>query len=706
MADYYVSPLGMVLATMMPAAVKRQTGARTRAMLARVPVEREREILEETKLAPTAADAWEKLAGLDRDEDFPIEPRTLVERLGLASVGPINRLVRTGLLEEIEQRVIVTPPAVWTRYRVEPGQSLGGGLPAREPLTPTLDQQEIIDAIAAGLGQFAVHLIRGVTGSGKTEVYLRAIRHVIDAGRSAIVLVPEIALTPQTAGRFIDRFADVGVAVLHSGLSASQRNRQWALAASGDARVVIGARSAVFAPVDDLGLIVVDEEHDTSYKQDQVPRYHGRDVAIKRAHIEGCPVLLGSATPALESWANAVGARPRYRLWELNERVGGGALPHVQVVDMSREMRARRQPGARGRLEAPLLGAELRQALSQTLETGGQAILLLNRRGFASLVACPNEACGWTMRCDDCDANMVVHVGGSLPVGRILRCHHCLAESLVPARCPLCNRPSTLLGIGTQQVEQELELAFGGDSPVPLVLGDTLLRLDSDSMRRAEDYFAALARFASGDVRVLLGTQMIAKGLDYPNVRLVGVISADTALSIPDFRSWERTFQLISQVAGRAGRGAEPGLVVVQTFQANAPVIEHAANHDYRSFAEAELVDRKRAGWPPARRMARIVVRDEDHEKACATADHLAKALREEIGGGVDGESEGARVHVDVIGPVPCVISRIAGHHRMEIQLLAPTAGALHKPLAALRARGLVRSDSRTAIDVDPVTLL
>jgi len=690
MANYYVAPLGMVLATMMPAAVKRQTGARTREMLTRVPADRERTILEETKLSPTAADAWEKLQSIERDA-FPIEPGTLVTRLELPSVAPINRLVRAGLLETVERRVIVTPPAVWSRYRVESAGT------AKPDIIPTRAQQAIIDAVDtdAEAGRFAVHLIRGITGSGKTEVYLRAIERVLAREQAAIVLVPEIALTPQTAGRFLDRFARPGVAVLHSGLTASERNRQWALAASGDARVVVGARSAVFAPVRRLGLIVVDEEHDTSYKQDQAPRYHGRDVAIKRAHIEGCPIVLGSATPALESWANATSPRPRYRLWELEERVGGGALPSVEIADMTRELRATRQAGARGRLEPPLLGHSLRSALAETLAADGQAILLLNRRGFASLVACPNSSCGWTMRCEDCDANMVVHVGEQLPVGRLLRCHHCLAETLVPARCPLCSRPATSLGMGTQRAEREIETEFGPGTPHPLVLGETFLRLDSDSMRKAEDYFAALARFAKGEVKVLLGTQMIAKGLDYPNVRLVGVISADTGLAIPDFRAWERTFQLISQVAGRAGRGSDPGRVIVQTFQPNAPVIRHAAAHDYRAFAEAELDDRRRAGWPPARRMARLVTRDEDHDRASGAAEHLAEALRDE-----------ADDRVEIIGPAPCVISRISGHHRFEIQLLAPSPASLHKPLAALRARGLVKSDARTAIDVDPVSLL
>src|SRR5690606_15185405 len=386
---------------------------------------------------------------------------------------------------------------VRTRYISVPAPMLdprlADGAPL-DPVSPTRAQQDIIDGICGGggagggpgqtggLGSFSAHLIRGVTGSGKTEVYLRVIEQVLAAGDSALVLVPEIALTPQTAARFLRRFEREGVAVLHSGLSASERNRQWAAAASGEARVVIGARSAVFAPLPRLGIIIVDEEHASDYKQDQAPRYHARDVAVKRAHIEQCPVILGSATPALESWANATptkgGHKPRYRLWELTERVGGGRLPKVEIVDLAAERRLRARMGDR-RLR--LLGPTLERALIETLEDHGQVILLLNRRGWASYLCCPRAACGWTAQCESCDAGLVWHKAGVIPTEGVVRCHHCLAEQKPPKLCPLCGSKVTALGMGSQRLEEEIGQISG--------LGpEQMLRVDSDSMRNASDY--------------------------------------------------------------------------------------------------------------------------------------------------------------------------------------------------------------------------
>jgi primosomal protein N' (replication factor Y) len=511
------------------------------------------------------------------------------------------------------------------------------------------------------------------------------------------VLVPEISLTPQTAGRFMDRFAggDPGaVAVLHSGLTAAERHRQWALAASQHAKIVVGARSAVFAPLDRVGVIVVDEEHATDYKQDQLPRYNGRDVAIKRAQLESCPVVLGSATPSLESWANAIAGK--FKLWELTRRVGGGTMPRVEVVDLAEERRqlvrqAKEHEGPRRYFQA--IGPKLGEALARTLEDEGQAILLLNRRGYSSYICCPDAECGWVMKCDHCDASMVVHklveAGGGR--GSIVRCHHCLAEQMVPWKCPVCTRPVMTLGVGTQKLEEELGKTFGRW----LKPGSTLVRVDGDTMKSAADYFDVLARFARGEVRVLLGTQMIAKGLDYPNVRLVGVINADTGLTLPDFRSSERTFQLVSQVAGRTGRGDQLGLVIVQTVNPLEPAIVAAAQHDYRGFAAQELRLRKESGLPPSTRMARIVVRDEDFGKAQQHAKELAELLK------------AAKTRdVLLLGPGPAPISRIGGFFRFSIEVIAPSAQELHAALARVRAAGMLKSDSHTAVDVDPVALM
>ncbi|MCB9841379.1 MAG: primosomal protein N' [Phycisphaeraceae bacterium] len=707
MSEYYVCPLGMVLATMMPSAVKRGVGRRTETLvdvagdvgLAASEVE--------PRLPGATAAAWEAVRGLEASA-FPAEPRALALRLGLANVGPINRLVERGLLKQ------VTRDTVRSRSEAASLELLGGTTVARPALTAA--QAAAVEGVSATLGSFAVHCVFGITGSGKTEVYLRVIEHALAAGRSALVLVPEIALTPQTAGRFVERFGDVGavgkegvrggVAVLHSGLSAGERHRQWAMAASGRARVVVGARSAVFAPVADLGVIVVDEEHDASFKQDQLPRYHGRDVAIKRGQVEGCPVVLGSATPSLETWANAVGlptgeqgseqrTPARYRLWRLAERVGRGTMPAVRVVDMAHERREAALTGS-GRPGA-MIGPTLSGALGETLSEGGQAILLLNRRGYATHIACSSAACGWTLMCHSCDAALVLHRHENLPRGGVVRCHHCLGEELVPAACPVCGRPPVRLGTGTQRVEEEL--AGLGLEPAGEGGGGTLLRVDSDSMDSARDYFEALSRFSRGVIRVLLGTQMVAKGLDFPNVRLVGVLSADTALHIPDFRAGERTFQLICQVAGRAGRGEHAGRVVVQTMSPHEPAIVLASRHDFESFAEAELRVRMGSGLPPAARMARIVTRDEQHERAWAHAEGLAGELDRAAG-------EQRLGGVRVMGPMDCAVARIAGQHRVAVEVVAPSAGVLHRLLASVRAARLLKSDAHTAVDVDPVSLM
>ncbi len=703
MAGYYVAPLGMVLASMLPAAVKHGTGRVRRVRVERAGEEQAAAMLAAARLTPTVKAAWEGLGALAASE-FPIEPKALARRVGARNLGPINRLLGLGLLRRVDVSEVRAADGVWRRYDVEQHGDEG--------IVPAVAQRRVIDGVAATLGGFAVHLLRGVTGSGKTEVYLRVIDTVLAQERTAIVLVPEISLTPQTAGRFVRRFGD-RVAVLHSGLSAAQRHRQWALAAAGDARVVVGARSAVFAPLANLGLIVVDEEHDSGYKQDQVPRYHGRDVAIKRGQIEGCPVLLASATPSLESWKNAVGngeetkrrrdeetKAGRYRLWELTERVGGGRLPDVEVVDLIAERRetARRdrEPG-RG---FPLIGARLGFEMERTLDDGGQVILLLNRRGYASYVCCPDPACGWSMQCEHCDAAMVLHRAGAkgarLPAGEVLRCHHCLAEQVVPRTCPVCGKRPIPLGMGTQQLEEELRSRFGarlGEHPAR-----AMTRLDSDTMKTARDYFEALSRFARGEVKVLLGTQMIAKGLDFPNVRLVGVVNADTALTIPDFRAGERTFQLVSQVAGRAGRGAAAGRVIVQTMNPAEPAIALAARHDYAAFAAAELAVRRAAGLPPVTRMARIVVRDAKMEKARDGAAEVSVALQ------TAARTEG--VGAQIMGPMPCPIARIAGQFRWAVEVIAGRASELHRLLAGVRARGLLISDARTAVDVDPVALM
>jgi len=627
------------------------------------------------RLTPRQNRIIEILAGRP-PERRPVPIEELMEEAGVRTRGPIERLASGGHVR-MERRDSVS--ARWRSVRVDD----------RVPERLSDEQRVAVEAIRGTLaGGFSRHLLHGVTGSGKTEVYLQLVADVVAAGRTAMVLVPEIALTPQTTARLLGRFPGQRVAILHSGLTAAQRHQQWLAAASGDASIVLGARSAIFAPVPDdrLGLIVVDEEHDSSFKQDRAPRYHGRDVAIRRAQLANCPIVLGSATPSMESWAAAT-RRGTMHLHRLRHRVPGMSLPAVRVVDFAAERKSRPDRANR------LIGPTLETALRRTLSAGGQAIILLNRRGYASWLACPDVRCGWVMTCSECDVSVVYHRDRSLPAGGFVRCHHCAAEQRMPATCPDCGKRIVRFGLGTQRVEEELAGVIPG-----LVAGDTLLRIDSDTMRHAGDLHAALERFGDGRVRVLTGTQMIAKGLDFPNVRLVGVVNADTSINLPDFRAAERTFQLVSQVAGRCGRAAGPdgvGTVVVQSFHPETPAIRLAARHEFDAFAAGELDDRARAGLPPFSRLVRIVLRDADPDAVAETARTVADRLRSVAAAGVD-----------VSPPAPCAIARIAARFRWEIVLMADSPVPLQRTLAAARNAGIVRPGEAMAVDVDPAAML
>ena len=667
LSSYYCTPIGMTLATMVPAAVKRRVGLVTRTL-----VELAAPPTPDLKLPAKQREVLEVLMRLPADRR-PIEIRALAALAGAKTTTPLKALIKRRLLRPVHR---TTVEAAWAEHATE----------VAPPPVPTEPQQGVIEAIAKRLDQgFSAHVLFGVTGSGKTEVYFRLIEQVLAAGKVAVLLVPEISLTPQTGGRLIGRFPKARVAILHSGLTPAQRHQQWALAASGAANIVLGARSAVFAPVPDgrLGLLIADEEHDSSYKQDQAPRYQGRDVAIRRAQIARCPVLLGSATPSLESWYNAT-ARSGWTLHRLAHRAPGLRLPQVRIVDF------REQQQARTDRRVHLIGPVLEEAIGRTLGHGGQVLLLLNRRGYANYIACPDHRCGWLMKCDHCDITMVYHLGLKLRSGGYAQCHHCGAEQRLPSTCPDCGNRVTTFGLGTQRVEEELARKFP-----QLVEGRTMLRMDSDTMRGARDLHRALDAFGAGSVRLLVGTQMIAKGLDYPGVRLVGVINADTAIHLPDFRASERTFQLVSQVAGRCGRGSHPGWVIVQTFCPSAPAIRLAAAHDYETFARQELAERERFGLPPVSRMARIVIRDADSARCRATAQHLAGELRRL-----------AEPGVRIRGAAPCPITRIAGRHRQQIELLAGTAASLQRLLTTARRRALIRPGTAMAIDVDPIDLV
>lgn len=679
MSEYYMCPLGMVFGSIVPAAVKSQTGRRKRVMVASTGIDADDELIQ--SLTPKSKEAWIRINELD-GTIFPIDARMLAHRIGHKSVGALNKLIACGLLKRVEIDVIKAPKAF---------EFLDAGLSGSHTLTAS--QSHVVEGISRTLGSFSPHLLHGVTGSGKTEVYIKLIERVLATGKNAIVLVPEIALTPQTAGRFVKCFESAGVAILHSGLSKSTRNHQWGAAARGDARVVVGARSAVFAPFSNTGIIIVDEEHDGSYKQDQLPRYNARDAAVKRGQIEQCPVVLGSATPALESWANARAGR--YTLWSLPERVGEGQMPKVQIVNMALDTERIKAPTKSGPKREYTIGRTLGNELSSSIRAGGQVILLLNRRGFASVVVSSDKECGWKLECDQCDSTMVVHRGCVRQQGgrRFVRCHHCQSEQLIPRQCPMTGKPVIELGIGTQRVEEEISERFA--ESLGLVLGETFERVDADTMKHAKDYFDVLDRFSRGELRLLLGTQMIAKGLDFPNVSLVGVLSADTALHLPDFRAEERTYQLVSQVAGRAGRGIAPGRVIVQTLNPESGAIRRAARHDYVGFANDELNARRLAHLPPTTRMVRIVIRDEGNEQAHGYALTIADLLRE-IGD----------QRITVIGPMPCSITRIANRYRWAIEMSGHSPRPMQDAMAHLRKQGLLKSDSRVAIDVDPIWLM
>ncbi|MBI1375067.1 MAG: primosomal protein N' [Phycisphaera sp.] len=672
---YYCCPLGMVFGTMLPAAVKHGTGVVRKQYVdlhdpvAAVSVD---SVIEQHKLRAKQAAALRTAKDLADAGKMPVALRELAELSGAKSDAPVKALIEKGLLTQFTKTEV---SAIWAEHKVEHAT----------PIVLNDEQQRVHDAVVKGLDNgFGVNLLHGVTGSGKTEVYIRIIERVVAAGRRAIVLVPEIALTPQTVGRFLGRFDRV--AVLHSGLTAAQRHQQWTLIREGWADVVVGARSAVFAPMEDLGLIIVDEEHDGSYKQDQLPRYHARDVAIKRAQMRGASVLLGSATPSLESYYNAT-IRDSYRLLSMPNRVAGLKLPTVRLVDLLDERRKRYETSGKGGVH--LLSVELESQLRRVFKDEGQAMLLLNRRGYANYIACPDHRCGWVKTCEHCDVNMVYHVAAGLPGGGLVRCHYCSFENLLPTHCPACGKKVTVFGLGTQRVEDEIMRKFPGVR---------MQRMDSDAMRTAQDYEKTLDRFRQGEIQLLVGTQMIAKGLDFPNVRLVGVISADTALNLPDFRAAERTFQLVCQVAGRSGRSAGGGLVVVQSFDPQHPAIQLAAKHDYVSFARDELKLRGQMNLPPVTRMARIVVRNQKLDAAEQQARQLGDVLRE--------TNERLGLAAILHGPMPAPIARIGGFHRQQIELIAEDAVKVQKLISAVRDAGLLISDATTAVDVDPVSLL
>ena len=652
-AEHYLCGWAQVLEAVLPAGVRGGAGTRMTTLLSIDPEAAQR--LAAVDLPDKQAAVMKVLAGASE----PLTPSQLA-RQAKCTQGPVTALRRKGLIRSRSGRVPSRPPP----EPVSAGQ---------EHLVLNPHQQAALDTILAALGsrKHRTVLIHGVTGSGKTEVYIQAIQEVIHFGRQAIVLVPEISLTPQTVERFRSRFGRV--AVLHSHLTDVERHWHWQQIAEGEVPVVVGARSAIFAPTPQLGLIVLDEEHETSFKQEIAPRYHARDVAIARAEAEGVPLVLGSATPSLESWHRAHSGE--YQLVEMPSRVFDRPLPAVGTIDLRNEAYRRHSRGA--------IGRQLHMAITEALQEGGQVILLLNRRGFSTHIQCP--ACGHVMRCPGCEIALTHH-----RTREIALCHYCDHEVPAPTACPNCDFTGIRYGgRGTQRLEAEVRARF---PDVPC------LRMDTDAMRARGSHERAFSEFRQGKVRILLGTQMIAKGLDFPNVTLVGVINADTALHLPDFRAAERTFHLVTQVAGRTGRGPKGGRVLVQTFSPDHPAIRAAVRHDYAAFAAGELPVRRMFSYPPFTTMIRMVIRGPAARAAADFAGHLAERLRRAL---ADRQTD-ARV----LGPAPAPFAKLRGKYRFQIQAQSPDADNLQAAVRQATSDLQPPKDVQWIVDVDPVDML
>jgi len=613
--------------------------------------------------------------GLDPEGYLGAEQRRLVQALKAADRPVSLGLVRQawGISPDTVHRLEARGIVVVDEHEVTREPDLGPPeLDVLHPLTP--HQRVALDRIRGLLdvGTYAAVLCHGVTGSGKTRVYLDAIQHVVEAGDGAIVLVPEISLTPQTVRRFKARFGDQ-VAVLHSQLSVGERYDAWRELRAGRRRVAVGPRSAVFAPVQRLRLIVVDEEHDGSYKQDEPdPRYHARDVAVVRAQQANAVAVLGSATPSLESLDNA--CRGKYAKVELPERVDGRPMPVVRVVDMRTEREGRNFSS---------ISRALRAGIHDRLQREQQVVLLQNRRGYSPIVQC--LACGSPIECRDCQVTMTYHQADEL-----LRCHYCGNAQRPPKLCPSCGAEDLRYGgAGTQKVQEEILVAWP-NTP--------LIRMDQDTTRQRNAHHRLLEQFRTRQASILLGTQMVAKGLDFPGVTLVGVISADIGLGLPDFRASERTFQLLTQVAGRTGRGDQPGEVIIQTYQPDHPAVVAASTHDVAAFAERELAERRMLGYPPYGRLVLCLLRGMDEAATGDAAERIGELARKL-----------APSTVEVLGPAPAPIARIRKHWRWHVILKGTQSAALRSLARTLRERYANLPAARRVslvINVDPVAML
>ncbi|HTD87359.1 MAG TPA: primosomal protein N' [Candidatus Binatia bacterium] len=652
-AGYYCCPVEIALKSVLPDSIRKEKeGWRERLFVRAVTTPGEM-----PKLSKRQKEVWNII---EEWREMPLQ-----ELIKLTGTTPdtVRRLEDKGLVVITEQ---VSERDPYANEHILPTQ----------PLALNPEQAAALEKVNAALPS-SVFLLHGVTGSGKTEVYLQAIARVLEQGKGAIVLVPEISLTPQTVERFKARFnsgpLQTLVAVLHSHLSAGERHDEWHKIRQGRARIVIGARSAIFAPVEPLGLIIVDEEHEHSYKQEESPRYNARDVAVVRGQMEGAVVVLGSATPSLESFYNV--ERRKYALLSMPTRADDKKMPIVRIVDMRLEMRKQRG--------ITIFSTQLKEAITRRLEKKEQTILFLNRRGYSSSLQCPK--CGYVAQCPNCSVSLTYH----RTVQRLM-CHICGHNVAAPTICPdgKCRNPAIRYsGIGTQKVEESLTKLF----PHAVVQ-----RMDTDVLKRKEDYRRILGDFKLARIDILVGTQMIAKGLHFPNVTLVGIIYADLSLHIPDFRAGERTFQLITQVAGRAGRGDIEGEVFVQSFTPHHPAIQFARRHDFNGFYEQEIDARRELRYPPLSRIALLTIKGRNEEKVRFTAEHLRKQVDNVLADGKD--------HM-IMGPAPAPLARAETFYRYHIMIRTRQMSKASAQLAAMSGKLGLPEGLTLTIDIDPATL-
>ena len=665
-SDYYCAPLGETLRAMTPLAADIRHGKAYSLTSAGHDAARQFHLDSE---APDPAAELLKLL-----ERRPLTSAYLAHKIPKAS-SILRALEKKGLVES-EDRT----GARVHRARVNQAEPEAAALPpspvaeviARVPRILNPHQQAAFASIQSALdaGKFGVFLLEGITGSGKTEVYLQAIEATLARGKSALMLVPEIGLTPAVAGQFHERFGGQ-VAILHSAFHDTERAEQWRRIRSGGATVVVATRSGVFAPLRNLGLIVVDEEHDQSYKQQEAPRYNGRDVAVVRARNEGAVAVLGSATPSLETRYNA--ERGKYTRLELPERIERRPLPQVELIDMRQEFLDTRKQNTFSRA--------LIDAVTARLDNGEQTMILLNRRGFSSFVVC--RACGQRVECVNCSVTLTYHRRD-----RRMLCHYCNYSTPIPKRCAKCESDFVqFVGVGSERVEEELHGAFPRAR---------IARLDRDTVRGKNDYETILSGFRSGDFNILVGTQMIAKGHDIPNVTLVGIVNADVGLGLPDFRAAERTFQLLTQAAGRAGRGDTPGIVLIQTVNPDHYAIVCAAAQNYEMFYSKEIEFRRLMWYPPFGALANVVVRAGREEEALTRSGALGRLLQPAPEG------------VKVLGPAPAAVARLKNEYRFQMLLKTSSRVRLGEILAELRRFATAERwpAASLLIDVDPMTLL